>query len=61
MGTIIWLAGLICAIWCILDIFKKPVGLVGKLFMTIIVLATSWLGLALYYFWARNKMTTWFK
>ena len=61
MGTIIWLAGLICAIWCILDIFKKPVGLVGKLVMTIIVLATSWLGLALYYFWARNKMTTWFK
>ena len=61
MGTIIWLAGLICAIWCVLDIFKKPVGLVGKLVMTIIVLATSWVGLALYYFWARNKMTAWFK
>ena len=61
MGTIIWLAGLICAIWCVMDIFKKPVGLVGKLIMTIVVLATSWLGLALYYFWARNKMTTWFK
>ena len=61
MGTIIWLAGLICAIWCGLDIFKKPVGLIGKLIMTVIVLATSWLGLALYYFWARNKMTSWFK
>jgi hypothetical protein len=61
MGTIIWLAGLICAIWCVLDIFKKTVGLIGKLIMTVIVLATSWLGLALYYFWARNKMTSWFK
>lgn len=61
MGTIIWLAGLICAIWCVLDIFKKPVGLIGKLIMTVIVLATSWLGLALYYFWARNKMASWFK
>ena len=61
MGTIIWLAGLICAICCVLDIFKKPVGLIGKLIMTVIVLATSWLGLALYYFWARNKMTSWFK
>ena len=61
MGTIIWLAGLICAIWCVLDIFKKPIGLIGTLIMTVIVLATSWLGLALYYFWARNKMTSWFK
>ena len=61
MGTIIWLAGIVCAIWCVLDIFKKPISIVGKLIMTVIVLATSWLGLALYYFWARNKMTSWFK
>ena len=47
MGTIIWLVGLICSIWCVLDILKKPVGLVGKVVMAVVVLATSWLGLAL--------------
>ncbi|MBQ3122287.1 MAG: PLDc N-terminal domain-containing protein [Bacteroidaceae bacterium] len=61
MGTIIWLAGIVCAIWCVLDIFKKPISIVGKLIMTVIVLATSWLGLILYYFWARHQMTSWFK
>ena len=24
MGMILYVAGLVCAIWCILDIFKKP-------------------------------------
>ena len=61
MGTLIWLAGLICARWCVLDIFKKPISIVGKLILTVIVLATSWLGLVLYYFWARHHVTTWFK
>ncbi len=61
MGTILYLAGLVCAIWCVLDIFKKPVGLVGKLIMTVAVLATSWFGVIFYYFIARNKITTWFK
>lgn len=61
MGTIILLVGLICSVWCVLDIFKKPVGLVGKVVMTIAVLATNWIGLVLYYFWARHKMTSWFK
>lgn len=61
MGTIIWLAGLFCAIWCVLDIFKKPISIVGKLIMTVIVLLASWLGIALYYFWARHHVTSWFK
>ena len=61
MGTIIWLAGIFCSIWCVLDIFKKPISIVGKLIMTVIVLATSWLGLILYYFWARHQVTSWFK
>ena len=61
MGIIIWLVGFFCAIWCVLDIFKKPISNVGKLIMTVIVLLTSWLGIALYYFWARHHVTSWFK
>lgn len=61
MGTILYLAGLVCAIWCVLDILKQPIGLVGKLVVAIAVLATSWVGIAVYYFWARHQVTSWFK
>lgn len=59
--TIIYLAGVILAIWCVIDILKKPIGLVGKIVMAIVVLATSWIGSLLYYFWARHHVTSWFK
>ncbi len=61
MGTILYIVGLVCSIWCVLDIFKKNITLPGKLIASIVVLATSWIGLALYYFWARHHITTWFK
>ena len=61
MGTILYLAGLVCAIWWVLDILKQPIGLVGKLVVAIAVLATSWVGIAVYYFWARHHVTSWFK
>ena len=61
MGTILYLAGLVCAIWCVLDILKQPIGLVGKLVVAIAVLATRWVGIAVYYFWARHHVTSWFK
>ena len=35
MGTILWLAGVICGIWCVLDIYKNPIGFIGKLITAI--------------------------
>lgn len=61
MGIILYIVGLVCAIWCVLDIFKQNITLPGKIIATVVVLATSWLGVALYYFWARHHLTTWFK
>ena len=58
---LIWLIGLICSIWCVLDILKKDVTLVGKIVVAVIVLLTSWIGLAVYYFWARHHISEWFK
>ncbi len=61
MGTIIYLAGLVCAVWCVLDIWKKNITLPGKIITAALVLLTSWVGLAVYYFWARNEVEKWFK
>lgn len=58
---LIYLAGLICAIWCVLDILKKPITLPGKVLTTVVVLLTSWIGIAVYYFWARHHLVEWFK
>ena len=61
IGTIIWLIGLVCAIWCVLDIFKKSISTAGKVIASIVVLLTSWVGLAVYYFYGRDHLHEWFK
>ncbi|MBP5487813.1 MAG: hypothetical protein J6Y06_09340 [Bacteroidales bacterium] len=60
-STIIYIIGLVLAILAVLDIFKKPISLVGKIICSVIVLVTSWIGLAVYYLYAKNHITEWFK
>ena len=61
MATIIYLVGLVLAILAVVDIFKKPIGVVGKVICSVLVLATSWIGLIVYYLYAKNHITEWFK
>lgn len=61
MATIIYYIGIILAIVAVLDIWKKPISVIGKIICTILVLITSWIGLIVYYLWAKDKITTWFK
>lgn len=61
MGKIIYLVGLVLAVLAVIDIIKKPISLVGKIICCVVVLSLSWLGLALYYLWAKNHITEWFK
>lgn len=61
MGFIVWLIGLICAVWCVLDILKKNISGVAKIISCVVVLLTSWVGFAVYYFYAKDHLTEWFK
>jgi len=57
LATIIYIVGIVFAIWCVLDIFKhKKLGLLWKIVLAIAVLATSWIGLLVYYFIIRNRI-----
>lgn len=56
IGKIIYILGIVCAIWCVLDIIKKPVDLVKKILLCILVLAFSWLGILIYYFFLRDRI-----
>ena len=59
MGTILYLVGLVCAVLAVLDIFKKNISTAGKVIASIVVLLTSWLGFAVYYFYAKDKIVEW--
>lgn len=61
LGTIIYIIGLVLAIKAVLEILKLPIGLVGKVVSSVLVLCTSWVGLAVYYFFAKDKLVEWFK
>lgn len=61
MSTIIYIIGLVLAILAVIDIFKKPISIVGKIICSVIVLVTSWIGLIVYYLWAKDHITEWFK
>ena len=61
MSTLIYIIGVVLAIIAVLDILKKPISLVGKIISSVLVLAFSWLGLLVYYLYAKDHLTDWFK
>ena len=61
MGSIIYIIGIVLAVIAVLDIVKKPISTVGKIISCVLVLITSWIGLAVYYLYAKNHLTEWFK
>ena len=61
MGTIIYIACIVLSILAVLDILKKPISTLGKVITIILVLITSWIGLAVYYLYAKDHLTEWFK
>ena len=61
MSTIIYLVGVVLSVIAVLDILKKPISLVGKIITAVLVLCTSWIGLAVYYLYAKDYLTDWFK
>ena len=60
-GSLIYFLGLVLAIIAVLDIIKKPISLVGKIICAVLVLATSWIGLLVYFLYAKDHITEWFK
>ena len=61
MGSIIYIIGVVLSVLAVLDIIKKPISLVGKIISIVLVLITSWIGLAVYYLYAKDHLTEWFK
>ncbi len=56
ISFIIWIIGLVLAIKAVLEILKWDIDGVKKLLVAILILITSWVGLAVYYFWGRENL-----
>lgn len=57
LGTILYILGIVAAVWCVIDIFKhNKLQPLYKVLLAIAVLAFSWIGFAVYYFLIRNKI-----
>ena len=61
MSTLIYIAGIVLAVVAVLDIIKKPIKTSGKIIASVILLLTSWVGLIIYYLYAKDHLTDWFK
>lgn len=61
LAFVIWVIGLILTIKACLEIWKLPVDGIKKLLVIIGLLLTSWLGLLIYYFIAKDKLADWLK
>lgn len=57
IGFIIWGIGVILTIKACLEILKwNNVDGLKKLIVAVLLLITSWIGLAVYYLWGRNNL-----
>ena len=61
MATLIYIVGIVLAVLAVLDIFKKPISPVGKIITAVLVLLTSWIGVAVYFLYAKDHLVEWFK
>lgn len=55
ISKLVYILGIIVAVWCVLDIFKKNHGLLFKIILAVVVLAFSWVGALVYYIF-RNEI-----
>lgn len=61
IGFIVYVAGIVLAVLAVLDILKAPIGLAGKVISIILVCVSSWVGVLVYFFYAKNHLIEWFK
>ena len=61
IGFIIYIVGIVLCVKAILEVFNTNISTAGKVITVVLLLATSWVGLAVYYLYAKNHLTEWFK
>ena len=58
---IIWIVGLVLAVMAALEIYRLEGDMVKKILCIVLLLLTSWIGLAVYYIFVRKDIAKWVK
>lgn len=61
VATIIYVVGVILGVLAVLEILSQPINVLTKIVISILVVITSWIGIAVYYLLLRGNLTKWFK
>ena len=61
MATIICLIGTILTIKAVIEVCNKNINTAWKIIWSVLLLVTGWIGLAVYYFYAKDKIQGWSK
>ena len=61
IGFIIWIVGVVLTIKAAIEIWNLNVDLVKKIVVIVLLVLTSWIGIAVYYLVAKDKLATWLK
>lgn len=61
IGFIIWIIGVVLTIKAAIEIWNLNVDPVKKIVVIVLLVPTSWLGIAVYYLVAKDKLATWLK
>ena len=61
IGFIIWIIGVVLTIKAAIEISNLNVDPVKKIVVIVLLVLTSWLGIAVYYLVAKDKLATWLK
>lgn len=61
IGFIIWIIGVVLTIKVAIEIWNLNVDPVKKIVVIVLLVLTSWLGIAVYYLVAKDKLATWLK
>lgn len=61
IGFIIWIIGVVLTIKAAIEIWNLNVDPVKKIVVIVLLVLTSWLGIAVYYLVAKDKLAPWLK
>lgn len=61
VAFIIWIIGVVLTIKAAIEIWNLNVEPVKKLVVIVLLVLTSWIGIAVYYLVAKDKLATWLK
>lgn len=61
IGFIIWIIGVVLTIKAAIEIWNLNVDPFKKIVVIVLLVLTSWIGIAVYYLVAKDKLATWLK